>query len=127
MIPPGCAALRTRRSPHTIFPWPLRPDSSTLFGCIFLGDACYFFYGLLVPRWQNAYGQLLSFLAYDLVLIVPFLELFASVSPERRLSLILYVAVLLYSGMLAIYYLLVNENTRGWQATSQSTEAGLTA
>ena len=47
----------------TIFPWPLNPDSSVLFGCIFLGDAFYFFYGLLVPRWSNACGQLLSFLA----------------------------------------------------------------
>ena len=110
----------------TIFPWPLNPDSSVLFGCIFLGDAFYFFYGLLVPRWQNAYGQLLSFLAYDLVLIFPFFGLFSSVKPEHRLSLILYVAVLLYSGLLAIYYLLLNNKTRGWQARSQSDEATFT-
>src|SRR5271157_4431903 len=56
-----------------IFPWTLNPDSSVIFGCIFLGDAFYFLYGLLRPRWHNALGQLLSFLAYDLVLIVPFL------------------------------------------------------
>ncbi|MFL5626977.1 MAG: hypothetical protein ACJ788_15445 [Ktedonobacteraceae bacterium] len=92
----------------TIFPWPLNPDSSVLFGCIFIGDAFYFFYGLLFPRWHNAYGQLLSFLAYDLVLIFPFLSLFSSVKPDHRLSLIIYVAVLLYSGLLAIYYLLLN-------------------
>jgi hypothetical protein len=88
-----------------IFPWPLSPDSSVIFGCIFLGDAFYFLYGLLYPRWHNARIQLLSFLAYDLVLLVPFLTFFASVRPDHRLSLILYVAVLLYSGTLAIYYL----------------------
>lgn len=110
----------------TIFPWPLNPDSSVLFGCIFLGDAFYFFYGLLFPRWYNAYGQMLSFLAYDLVLIFPFLGLFSSVKPEHRLSLIIYVAVLLYSGLLAIYYLLVNKQTRGWQARSQFDEASFT-
>jgi hypothetical protein len=59
-----------------IFPWPLNPDSSVIFGCIFIGDAFYFFYGLLYPRWHNARGQLLSFLAYDLVLIFPFLSFF---------------------------------------------------
>lgn len=91
----------------TIFPWPLQPDSSVLFGLIFLGDAFYFFYGLLVRRWYNAFGQLLSFLAYDLVLIGPFLVLFTSVKPEHLVSLIVYVAVLLYSGFLAIYYLLL--------------------
>ena len=107
----------------TIFPWPLNPDSSVLFGCIFLGDACYFLYGLLFPRWHNAYGQLLSFLAYDLVLIFPFLGLFSSVKSDHRLSLIIYVAVLLYSGLLASYYLLLNKKVRGRQARSQADEA----
>jgi hypothetical protein len=110
----------------TIFPWPLTPDASVLFGCIFLGDAFYFFYGLLFPRWHNACGQLLSFLAYDLVLIFPFLGLFSSVKPDHRLSLIIYVAVLLYSGLLSIYYLLLHKKTRGRQARSQSDEAAFT-
>lgn len=109
----------------TIFPWPLNPDSSVLFGCIFLGDACYFFYGLLFPRWHNAFGQLLSFLAYDLVLIFPFLGLFSSVKPGHRLSLIIYVAVLLFSGLLSIYYLLLYK-TRGQQARSHSNEGAFT-
>src|SRR5215207_3755500 len=30
-----------------IFPWALSSDSSTIFGCIFIGDAFYFLYGLL--------------------------------------------------------------------------------
>ncbi len=95
-----------------IFPWTLNPDSSVIFGCIFIGDAFYFLHGLLYPRWQNAAGQLLSFLAYDLVLIVPFLSLFKTVGTEHLFSLVAYVAVLLYSGVLAVYFLFMNPSTR---------------
>jgi hypothetical protein len=95
-----------------IFPWALNPDSSVIFGCIFLGDAFYFLYSLLYPRWHNTLGQLLSFLAYDLVLIVPFLLLFKTVKPEYLVNLIVYVAVLIYSGAIAIYFLFVNSKTR---------------
>ena len=95
-----------------IFPWDLSPDSSVVFGCIFLGDAFYFLHGLIRPRWGNAAGQLLSFLAYDLVLIVPFILLFDTVKPDRMVSLIVYIAVLAYSGGLAVYYLFVNLQTR---------------
>jgi len=96
----------------SVFPWDLNPDSSVIFGCIFLGDAFYFLYGLLRPRWGNAFGQLLSFLAYDVVLIVPFISLINTVKPERMLNLIVYIAVLVYSGGLALYYLLINSQTR---------------
>jgi len=95
-----------------VFPWELNPDSSVIFGCIFIGDAFYFLYGLLYPRWHNALGQLLSFLAYDLVLIVPFLLLFKTVKPEYLLNLIAYVAVLIYSGAIAVYFLFFNSQTR---------------
>jgi hypothetical protein len=95
-----------------VFPWDLNPDSSVIFGCIFLGDAFYFLYGLFRPRWGNALGQLLSFLVYDLVLIVPFVLLFDTVKPERMFSLVVYTAVLIYSGGLAVYYLLINPQTR---------------
>jgi hypothetical protein len=95
-----------------IFPWALNPDSSVIFGCIFVGDAFYFLYSLLYPRWHNALGQLLSFLAYDLVLIVPFLLLFKTVKPEYMVNLIIYVAVLIYSGAIAIYFLFINSQTR---------------
>jgi hypothetical protein len=95
-----------------IFPWTLTPESFVVFGCIFLGDAFYFIHALLYPRWHNAAGQLLSFLAYDLVLLFPFLRLFETVKPEFRLSLTVYVLVLIYSGLLAIYYLFINKGTR---------------
>jgi hypothetical protein len=71
-----------------------------------------FLYSLLYPRWHNALGQLLSFLAYDLVLIIPFLLLFKTVKPEYMLNLVVYVAVLIYSGAIAVYFLFVNSQTR---------------
>lgn len=95
-----------------IFPWKLNPDSSVIFGCIFLGDAFYFLYGLFRPRWHNARGQLLSFLAYDLVLILPFLWLIPSVATEFMLNLIVYILVLVYSGAVAVYFLFLNPHTR---------------
>jgi len=95
-----------------VFPWKLNPDSSVIFGCIFIGDTFYFLHGLFKPQWNNAAGQLLSFLAYDLVLIGPFLGLFKTVQPAFRSSLIAYVLVLLFSSAVAIYYLFINSQTR---------------
>lgn len=95
-----------------IFPWALNPDSSIIFGCIFIGDAFYFLHALLYPYWHNARGQLLSFLAYDLVLIGPFLQLMSTVDPALRLNLMIYIVVLLYSGALAVYFLFFNVRMR---------------
>jgi hypothetical protein len=91
--------------PH-IFPWRLAPDMSIIYGWIFLGAAVYFAYGFLRPSWQNAQGQLLGFLAYDLVLILPYLQHWSNVLPEHRLSLIIYLTVIIYSGLLAAFFLL---------------------
>lgn len=102
-----------------IFPWKLNPDSSVIFGCIFIGDAFYFLHALFKPSWRNAAGQLLSFLAYDLVLIPPFLRLFETVEPALRLNLVVYVLVLIYSGAIAVYYLFLNPRTRNWLSPAE--------
>ncbi len=102
----------------TIFPWSLRTETSVIIGWAFLGAACYFLYGALYARWDNAGGQLLGFLGYDLILIVPFLRHFANVPPGHLLSLIIYVVVLVYSGALAIYYLFIHRATRRWALES---------
>ena len=104
----------------TIFPWSLRAETSVIIGWAFLGAACYFLYGALYARWDNAGGQLLGFLGYDLILIVPFLRHFANVPPGHLPSLIIYVVVLVYSGALAIYYLFINRATRRWALVSQA-------
>jgi hypothetical protein len=95
-----------------VFAWTLNPMSSALVGCFFLGSSCYFLYGLIFPRWHTACGQLWSFLAYDIVLIVPYLLRFASVSSVQLPSLIINTIILIYSGALAIYYLLIKKETR---------------
>jgi len=99
------------RQPH-IFPWPLDANSTVIFGWIFMGAAAYFLYVFVEPYWQMAQGQLLGFLAYDLVLIGPFLSHFSNVQPEHRLSLIIYIFVLIYSGGLAFYYLFLHPEFR---------------
>ncbi|MEA2639838.1 MAG: hypothetical protein QOF51_1232 [Chloroflexota bacterium] len=98
-----------------VLPWRVLPESSLLFGCIFLGPVVYFTYGAAQNRWHTACGQLLGFLAYDLVLIGPFLAHWSTVVPEQRTSLLIYIAVLLYSGALAVYFLFFNSGTRLWR------------
>lgn len=95
-----------------IIPWSITPQLSVLIGWMFLGAAVYFAYGVLRPSWTNAAGQLVGFLAYDIVLIVPFLRRLPTVAPEHRLGQIIYTVVVIYSGLLAIYYLFVNKRTR---------------
>ena len=95
-----------------VFAWTLNPVSSAFIGCFFLGSSCYFLYGLIFPRWHTACGQLWSFLAYDIVLIVPFLFHFATVSSVQLPSLIINTIILVYSGALAVYYLLIKKETR---------------
>ncbi len=97
--------------PNTI-PWMVTPELSVIMGWMFLGAAAYFAYALLRPSWLNAAGQLVSFLAYDIVLIVPFLSRLPGTAVEFRLGLIVYTAVVIISGLLAIYYLFINKPTR---------------
>jgi hypothetical protein len=97
-----------------VLPWRVTSESLVVYGWIFIGAAGYFAYGLLRPSWHNSAGQLLGFLGYDLVLVVPFLMRLPTVEPQFRLGLIFYTIVVLYSGGLAIYYLFVNPATRLW-------------
>jgi hypothetical protein len=100
-----------------VFPWPLRPEVSVIYGWVFLGTFAYYLHGFLRPRWQNACGQLLGFLGYDLVLIIPFINHLGAARPENRLSLIVYIAVLVFSAGLAVFYCFVHPATRLWSAT----------
>lgn len=97
---------------HNTFPWPLARDTSVMFGFIYLGAATYFAHGLVRPVWGNTKGQLLGFLAYDIVLIPPFLMHFAKVKPAMLPSLIVYTTVLFASAFIAIHYLFLHRATR---------------
>jgi len=95
-----------------VLPWDLTPEASVTYGWIFLGAATYFGYGAARPLWENAVGPLWGFLAYDVVLIVPFVQRFADVPPTLRTSLIVYTAFIVYSGLLASHFLFINTATR---------------
>lgn len=99
------------KTPNVI-PWTITPDLSVVIGWMFIGAAGYFAYGLLRPSWGNAAGQLLGFLAYDVVLIVPFIQRLPASPPEFTTNLIIYIAVVSYSGLLALYFLFVHPPTR---------------
>jgi hypothetical protein len=79
---------------------------------MFFGAALYFTYAILRPSWLNSAGQLIGFLAYDIVLIVPFLTRLPSTAPEFRTNLTIYTGIVIYSGLLAIYYLFIHKPTR---------------
>ncbi|MEZ4865873.1 MAG: hypothetical protein R3C14_31455 [Caldilineaceae bacterium] len=112
----GIALLFQTRN---VLPWTLQSATSALFGWMFLGDAAYFFYGLRSPHWGNSATQLWSFLAYDAILIGPFLAHFAKVAPELRNSLIVYTAVLFFSAGVALYYLFWNPQSCIWGQSAQ--------
>lgn len=95
-----------------VFPWPLKPESSVIFGFLFLASACYFFHGWLRPSISNARGQLIGFLIYDLVLLPPFIAQWPSTAGAFRISMAIYLVVLVWSGALAVWFL-VRPATRG--------------
>jgi hypothetical protein len=97
--------------PNSI-PWSITPQLSVVMGWMFLGAMVYFIYALIRPAWANAAGQLAGFLAYDLVLLVPFLTRLPTVASEQRLGLTIYTTVVIFSALVAIYYLFLNPRTR---------------
>lgn len=93
-------------------PWTVTPELSVLFGGLFLGAAAYFAFGLADSRWENAGGQLAGFLAYDLVLIVPFVQRLPTVDGQVRTNLIVYTSVVVVSAVIGVYYLFIDRRTR---------------
>ena len=98
----------------------ITPELSVIMGWMFLGAAVYFAYGLLRPSWVNSAGQLIGFLAYDVVLVVPFLLRLPGVTSENRLGLSIYTGVVIFSSLLAGYYLFVNKTTRLWNISQMA-------
>ncbi|GEL19456.1 hypothetical protein [Pseudonocardia asaccharolytica] len=85
-----------------------------MYGLAFVGMGVYFGYALRRPTWVHARGQLLGFLAYDAVLIGPFLHGFSVVRPEYLPRLVVATAIVVGSAALAVYYLLLHPPTRLW-------------
>lgn len=99
-----------------VLPWPLQPVSSVMYGWVFGGLALYFGYSLAKGSWVHTRGQLMGFLAYDLFLVGPLAVQLPVVKPEHLLGLIVALAIIVSSGALAVYYLLINPTTRIWSA-----------
>jgi hypothetical protein len=57
-----------------VFPWAISPQTSTIFGCVFLGAGGYFAYVARRPYWVFGLAPLLGFLGYDLVLLTKYTE-----------------------------------------------------
>jgi hypothetical protein len=97
-----------------IMPWNVG-RTGVVFGWMFISDAFYFGYALWRRRWNLARAPLWSFLAYDLVLIGPFVNRLLGLAPIPEWAwpnLIVYSLILVFSGSVAIYYLLINPATR---------------
>lgn len=98
--------------PH-VFPFPLSPLISALYGWVFLGAAAYLVVGARSPVRQDSCGQLMGLLAYDLVLLKPYANQLGVVAPENRASLIVYLAMIAATAVMCLVYL-----ARGGAATS---------
>ncbi|MBL8161457.1 MAG: hypothetical protein JNJ61_05675 [Anaerolineae bacterium] len=89
----------------SVLPWSITREISALYGWFFIGAAAYFGYGMIRPRWANTAGQLAGFLAYDLILVVPFLNMLPTIPDHLRFNLLLYMSIVVISGILSAYYL----------------------
>lgn len=122
LIPLGGALLF---QVENIFPWTISPENSTVAGIIFLSAAALFMFILANPLWIYGEAGFASFLAYDLVLLVPYLDFYrnrndadtvasyygsAYTAPAGdngvgELSLVIYLTVLIVSAIAAIAFL----------------------
>lgn len=107
----GAGILLILKVPNTL-PWNLSPESSVLYGWVFLGLAFYYLYAILRPQWIHAIGPLLGFLVYDIVLFSPLFARFGNLQPEHVLGQVAASTIIIFSAALGIYFLFVNPATR---------------
>jgi hypothetical protein len=99
---------------RNIFPWSLKVETSILLGWIFYATASYFIYALLFPQWGYVSGPLLGLLTHDLIMIGPLVMQFARGETENLPILIAYLAVVIVSLFIAVYFLFIHRSTRFW-------------
>jgi hypothetical protein len=107
-----------------IMPWSVKPQSSVMFGWIFIGASASYAYAAVRASWNRARGPLIGFLAYDVILLPPLLAHFGAVNSEDVMTLIIYVSVLLYSAALGVWYLFCRKSTRRWTVQAFDQLAG---
>ncbi len=101
----GVAALLLVLRHPRIFPWPLKPETSVMFGIIFFASAVYHSFTVIRSEWRHAKGQLLGFVGYNCVLIGPYFGHFWTVKPLHRLSLIGFFIIILATTLVAVFVL----------------------
>lgn len=99
------ATLMLLSQAPVVFPWKLRPEGSVIYGLLFVASAVYFFDGWLRPGSDNAAGQLIGFLVYDLALLPPWIAHWPKAIDGHQISLVIYLGVLVWSALLAVGYL----------------------
>ncbi len=109
-----------------VFPWRLQPHSASVVGCTFLGAAAYFAHAAVQRHAPFAIVPLAGFLAYDVVLFAPYLRMFANNAGAaddygygydtpgtvNLHSLVVYLAVLGTSALLAVVTIAISPRTR---------------
>jgi hypothetical protein len=122
LIPVGLALILQA---DNVFPWDLEPQTSTVIGFIFWSAAVLFAWCYLHPDWAYAGPALAGFLAYDLVLIVPYIDMLLNRDTTKSMygasgeevnikSLVVYIPVILFSGAVAAWAIFVDRRTRVW-------------
>lgn len=107
----GAGILLALKVPNTL-PWKLSPESSVLYGWVFIGLAFYYLYAVLNTSWVHALGPLVGFLVYDLVLFAPLVARYGSLQPEHVRAQVAATIIILFSAALGLCYLFVNPTTR---------------
>ena len=111
MVLAGAGLLLLWNIPNTL-PWNISPESSVLYGWVFLGLAFYYLYAVWKPQWIHALGPLLGFLVYDLILFTPLFARFGNLQPEHIRGQVAASVIILFSAALGVYYLFMNPETR---------------
>jgi hypothetical protein len=99
------AVLLLQQWPH-VFPWPLKPATSVLFGWVFATSGLYHAFAVFRPEWRHAKGQLLGFVGYNAVLFGPYLGHFQTVLPGHFASLLGFFTLIVLTSFVAIFILL---------------------
>lgn len=97
-----------------VLPWTVGPGTAEVFGWIFLADAVFFLHPLRWPGPDRGRTQLVAFLGYDLVLLWPLAATVPGADAAVLPGLLVYLAVLAGSAVLAVSVL------AGWAVARRS-------
>jgi len=98
---------------HAILPWSLSPQTLALLGWVLIGFSANYVYTSFQGGWSTAQVLLVGLFSYDVTMILPLLEHYATVAPEYRITLIINTVVILLTVSVAIFHLFLRRNPQG--------------